>query len=191
MARWQLTLSPDTLDRGSPGPGADGAERLPLFVRIARSIAEDIRRGRLRPGQELSSSRLLARELGVHRNTVLAAYRELAAEGWIVAEQAKGPFVSDELPEASPRRLSPARGQTLRPANTSGYDLPTARLPRPRATLPSNVLSMAGGKPDMRLAPTNEISRAFRRALRAHGRTLLDYGDSAGHPGLRRALLTS
>src|SRR5258706_9208076 len=57
---------------------ADAAGGTPLFLQIARAVAEDARRGRLAPGAELPSSRRLAQALGVHRNTVLAAYDELA-----------------------------------------------------------------------------------------------------------------
>jgi hypothetical protein len=56
---------------------------LPPFLQIARSLAADIQRGRLRPGDRLPGSRRLAASLQVHRNTVLAALAELTAEGWI------------------------------------------------------------------------------------------------------------
>ena len=52
---------------------------LPPFLQIARSLAADIQRGRLRPGDRLPGSRRLAASLQVHRNTVLAAL----AEGWL------------------------------------------------------------------------------------------------------------
>ena len=60
----------------------DASSETPVFLQIARAIADDIRRGRLGKGAALPGSRTLATSLGVHRNTVLAAYRELAAEGW-------------------------------------------------------------------------------------------------------------
>ncbi|MBL8765672.1 MAG: winged helix-turn-helix transcriptional regulator, partial [Phycisphaerae bacterium] len=58
----------------------DESGDLPLFLRIARAVRDDVRRGRLLPGAALPGSRTLATQLGVHRNTVLAAFRELAAE---------------------------------------------------------------------------------------------------------------
>ena len=56
---------------------------LPAFLAIARTIAEDVRSGRLAPGSRLPGTRELAATLGVHRNTVIAAYRELSAEGFL------------------------------------------------------------------------------------------------------------
>jgi DNA-binding transcriptional regulator YhcF (GntR family) len=77
----------------------------PLFLQVARSIANDIRRGRLRRGAPLPGSRTLAKSLGVHRNTVLAAFAELTQEGWIVTRPARGTFVADALPDVTPRRF--------------------------------------------------------------------------------------
>ena len=84
----------------------DGSAPVPTFLRIARAVSNDIRRGRLRAGEPLPGSRSLADSLGVHRNTVLAAYRELAAEGWIDSEEARGTFVSAAIPDIAPRRFA-------------------------------------------------------------------------------------
>ncbi len=80
----------------------------PLFLRIARGIADDVRRGRLRTGTALPGSRALADSLGVHRNTVLAAYRELTAEGWVEPRPGGGTFVTGGVPEPKPRALARA-----------------------------------------------------------------------------------
>src|SRR3954464_9811037 len=72
-----------------------GSSDQPLFQRIAIAIATDIERGRLRTGTRLASSRTLARQLGVNRNTVVAAYEELCAKGWIAIEAARGAFVTN------------------------------------------------------------------------------------------------
>src|SRR5262245_39302487 len=108
MSRWDLALS--------LAPDADD----PIFLRLARAVVDDVRRGRLRPADPLPGSRPLSLSLGVHRNTVLAAYRELEAEGWITSARARGTFVSPELPEVSPRRFAaPREGVPSR----AGFDL--------------------------------------------------------------------
>ena len=101
-----------------------GTSREPVFQQIAGAIRADIRRGRLRPGDALPGSRTLAGTLGVHRNTVLAAYRELEAEGWTVAEQ-RTTRIARDLPQAP---AGPQAGGTGR----TGYDLPA---PGPRRSL--------------------------------------------------------
>jgi GntR family transcriptional regulator / MocR family aminotransferase len=170
-------------------PLADPAERVPLFLRIARAVAEDVRRGRLVPGDPLPGSRELARALGVHRNTVIAAVRELVAEGWLTTEPARGTFVSKALPEVSPRRF--AKDAALRdevPARV-GFDLPAhERAWADPPPVPRDVLSMMGGIPDVRLLAVAPLARAFRRSLRANGRALLSYGDPLGPERLRAGL---
>jgi len=174
---WELLLA---LDPGSEQP---------IFLQIARAIAGDVRRGRLRPGAVLPGSRALARTLGVHRNTVLAAYRELAAEGWIEHLAARGTFVSSDLPDPAPRRF--ARGASPRTAVPArlGFDLdgPTPE-PLPPPAFPRGTLVLTGGVPDVRLAPAALLARAYRRALRAESGSALGYGDPRGHERLRAAI---
>jgi GntR family transcriptional regulator len=51
--------------------------------------------GRLPPGERLPSVRELARRLGIHANTVSAAYRDLAARGWVSKRRGSGVYVRD------------------------------------------------------------------------------------------------
>ena len=55
--------------------------RLPKYRKLADAIRAAIRRGRLKPGEVLPSSRELARLLGFNRHTVMTALQELEAEG--------------------------------------------------------------------------------------------------------------
>jgi len=173
LARWQHPIAID--------PTAE----LPVFLQIARAIAEDARRGRLRPGDALPGSRTLAIDLGVHRNTVLAAYRELASEGWLETRAAGGTFISRELPDPSPRRFAPKVESTGR----LGFDLPESRVPKwEPIEWPRGTLILASGSPDARLVPTAPLARAYRRALKLSGQQVLSYGDARGASALREAL---
>ncbi|HKR65493.1 MAG TPA: PLP-dependent aminotransferase family protein [Thermoanaerobaculia bacterium] len=171
MARWELAVA---LERGSGTP---------LYLQIARAIAEDVRRGRLRAGDRLPGTRTLAQSLHVQRLTVVAAFDELAAEGWIVTQPARGAIISPELPEPSPVR----RTQTGIPRRVA-FELP----PAPPGDMPYDVprggLLFAPNRPDIRLAPAELIARAYRRALRSSGDILLDYGRPQGHERLRAAV---
>jgi len=84
----------------------DRRSREPLFLQLARAVSSDVRRGRLTPGSRLPGTRSLANTLDIHRNTVLAAYRELEAEGWIESSPRRGMFVSNSLPDPKPKRFS-------------------------------------------------------------------------------------
>jgi len=57
----------------------------PLYRRVYHALKAMIRAGRLGPAARLPSTRVLARDLGVSRNTVTLAYEQLAAEGYLVS----------------------------------------------------------------------------------------------------------
>jgi len=172
MRRWDLSLALDP-DREQP-----------LFLQLANSIADDIRRGRLRPGDALPGSRELAELLGVNRNTIIAGYGELAAEGLVGTRIGGGTFVL---------AAEPAPAGTLVP---SVADVPTFELAAPLPMqLPSRItapgaLMLAASTPDARLFPARALARAFRRALSQRGRQLNGYADPCGHVRLRVQLAT-
>lgn len=176
MARWEFVIRLER-ERG-----------LPLFQQIARAIAADIRRGRLRPGDRLPGARTLAESLGVQRMTVVAAFDELVAEGWIVMRPARGAFVSSDLPEPRPRRFARERVPVRHLPPRAPYelaDVPDADLPY---DVPRGSLLFAPSRPDVRLAPADVIGRAYRRALSRPGGALLSYTAPEGHHRLRIAL---
>jgi len=157
----------------------------PTFVRIAELLGAEIRRGRLRPGDRLPGTRPLAEQLGVGRNTVVAAYGELAAEGWIVTRAAGGSFVSEELPEQRTRRYTKRTPDTA--ASRPGFDFEARALEHTHQT-DAKTLALFAGVPDLRQFPTALLARAYRRALRGAGRATLDYTAPFGEPRLRAAL---
>jgi GntR family transcriptional regulator/MocR family aminotransferase len=166
----------------------DRESALPPFLQIARSLAGDIQRGRLRPGDRLPGSRQLADSLQVHRNTVLAALAELTAEGWIETAPGRGTFVTQGMVQASGKPFARRLGSRLH----GPINLPFA-IAEPPATyrlpdLPPGTLNLSNSVPDVRLVPARALGRAYRRVLGRHGPELLAYSDSQGHAGLRAAL---
>ena len=158
----------------------------PLFLQIAQGIISSIKGGRLQPGDRLPGSRSLAEQLKVHRNTVLSSYEELASQGWLHFEQARGTFVSKELPDhrsgfsiAKPSQLSDTLGFPLQ-GNVEGRDY---------ADFPSNLLALNGGIPELEQLPFAEFHRAYRRVIKKKGKTLLNYGSPHGYLPLREALV--
>jgi GntR family transcriptional regulator/MocR family aminotransferase len=126
-------------------------------------LRDAIRSGRLVVGAPLPSSRALAAELGLARNTVADAYGQLVAEGWLVSLQGSGTRVaSQHQPPAfsAPRRPSVARPQ---------YDL-------------------TSGSPDLAGFPRAAWISAGRRALTAAPNELLGYPDPRGLLSLRESL---
>ena len=162
---------------------------LPPFLQIARALAADIQRGRLRPGDRLPGSRRLAASLHVHRNTVLAALNELMAEGWLETTPGRGTFIARGIVHPRGRPFSRRPGvRTQVPAQVPPFALPDAPAAYRPPKLPRGTLNLSSGAPDVRLVPARAIGRAYRRVLALRGADLLAYGDPEGHPALRAAL---
>ncbi len=174
MATWKLTV-----------PALAGPADAPIYVRLAQGVVSDIRRGRLSPGQRLPGTRAWAEALQLNRNTVVAAIAELEAQGWVRTTATRGTWVQESLPvepvSAPPRGL-PALSVPLPPS-------PSFLSTRP-FELPHDLLHLSAGTPDPRHFPVELLARTWRRVVRRRGRDLLEYGDPAGHPSLRRALAT-
>ncbi len=164
----------------------DPSAKEPLQLQITRALGLAIRNGRIKPGMALPGSRQIAEELGVHRNTVLAALRELEAEGWIETRPGSGTFVTGTLPDLSPCSWGHVEDEAKVPPSDPGYDMPTQLSP---ITEPFQALmDLSEGLADVRLAPTEAMGRAYQRAIRLHGNELLQYGEPKGNVMLREAL---
>jgi GntR family transcriptional regulator/MocR family aminotransferase len=193
--RWSPRFTPNDLARSVPAlrGGAD-AGPVPLFRRIARLFTDEIRRGRLRAGDRLPATRALARMLEVNRNTVVTAYDELVSEGWVATTPASGTFVSQRLPDLSPRRFAAASALRAGVPEGLGFDLGPAQrgIPDPPPpVLPKGGLFLWGGMPDLTLVPAAALARAYRRAVRDRAAVTLTYtGDARGDPRLRAAIAT-
>jgi GntR family transcriptional regulator / MocR family aminotransferase len=161
---------------------------LPPSLQIARALAADIQRGRLRAGDRLPGSRRLAASLHVHRNTVLAALAELIAEGWIETAPARGTFVTRAMPDDRGRPISRRLLTRAKAPVQMPFVLPEAPVAYRPPILPPGTLNLSHGSPDVRLVPARLIGRAYRRVLARQGADLLAYGDPEGHPALRAAL---
>ncbi|GGS65292.1 MocR-like pyridoxine biosynthesis transcription factor PdxR [Streptomyces cinerochromogenes] len=132
---------------------------------LTDALRDAVRTGRLAPGTRLPSSRSLAADLGIARNTVAEAYADLVAEGWLTARQGSGTRVATGTP--TPPGTAP----------TAPHRTPA----RPRHDL-------IPGTPDLAAFPRTEWLKATRRALATAPFHALGYGDPRGRPELRTAL---
>ncbi len=160
-----------------------------VYLQIANALINNIRRGRLRRGLKLPGSRQLAEILGVHRKTVLAAYDELMAQGWIEMLPRKGTFVVTVLPEIRPQKLT--REETLGqyPAETL-FQVDNSSVLFPQGDFPDlNNLVINDGFPDYRLAPTELLMRELRSVTTQEAfKKYHLYGNARGTIYLRETL---
>ncbi|MDE3245495.1 MAG: PLP-dependent aminotransferase family protein [Acidobacteriota bacterium] len=152
----------------------------PLYLQVARRLEDAIQGGRILPGVALPGVRELAKRLGVHRNTVLAALSELQAQGWVEARERAGVFVKGQRP--LPDGELPDGG----PPTTPGFDLPS-RFPPMTDPVPQEM-DLSEPRADVRLAPTEAMARAYPRAMRLKAPELLGVEEYKGQRRLRQAL---
>ncbi len=82
------------------------SDGMPIYKQITNQVKHMLGAGRLRPGDEMPSVRVLARQLLVNPNTVSRAYRDLEAMGLLVSRQGSGTFVTSAgSPLASREKL--------------------------------------------------------------------------------------
>ncbi|MGI6343758.1 MAG: GntR family transcriptional regulator [Bacillota bacterium] len=95
---------------------------VPLYIQLKDQIRQQIESGVWGPGFRLPAERELAALLGVSRNTVSMAYRELELEGELVSQQGRGTFVSETAAE----QLDVSRRQRLRQIIDAALDQSSA-----------------------------------------------------------------
>lgn len=79
----------------APALAVDLDSDVPIVQQIVNGLRRLLVAGELAPGDSLPSSRALARDLGVHFNTVAQAYRMLESEGWLVLKRRAGTVVRE------------------------------------------------------------------------------------------------
>lgn len=150
-----------------------------LQGQISWQLKEHIQSGTLKPGEALPSTRELATQLKVSRNTVVYAYDRLMSDGYLEPRSRLGIFVSTclVLPQQRPQAPKP------RPADAVIDGTPTPKSLGPPAPF-------RPCQPDVTLFPLLVWNRLRGRALRTSGSSLLHYQASCnpGLPALRRNL---
>ncbi len=139
----------------------------PVFLQIANAVIQEMKRGRVGPNIKLPGTRTMAEILQVHRKTIVSAYEELTAQGWIETVPSKGTFTSKKLPEINPRLF--ISQPTIRysfPQRTGYIVKVNDRIKTPSS--PSRHITGFHDGPDVRLMPFEQIGRTYKSILARH-----------------------
>lgn len=131
---------------------------------------------------------MMAEMLNVHRKTLVSAYEELDAQGWIEMRPSQGTFTSKELPEINPQRFAVKKGNNNSFPIETGFPVKiNDKLRKP--VLPyRNIIGFHDG-PDVRLIPVIELGRAYKTILSRHANLkYLSYVEIAGVQKFRTVL---
>ncbi|CAG4898264.1 MocR-like pyridoxine biosynthesis transcription factor PdxR [Paraburkholderia gardini] len=189
----------------------DRAAAEPVYRQVLRLMQQAILTAQFPPGAKLPSSRTLAGELGIARNTVLHVYDQLTAEGYVISTTGSGTYVADTRPDSaafSARRTTPRvagapgkAGATATAATDAGDTASsrTACEQRGLSSRGSRLIDKAGvslkqwgafmpGVPDVAEFPARTWSRLQARLWKEANPDLLTYAPGGGYRPLRRAL---
>jgi GntR family transcriptional regulator/MocR family aminotransferase len=169
--------------------GLDAGEyaKLPAHRRIFELVRHAILAHRLQGGAKLPSTRGLAIELGFSRNTVLVAYEQLLAEGYIESRTGSGSYVADTLPsylrEAAPEPVD--RPDNAAPRNLSQRGRTVTAAPSDRYY---EIQEFVAGANDFSAFPHKLWQRLQNKYWRNPEAIFLDYARAGGYTPLREAL---
>ena len=160
----------------------------PLYRRVQDQLIEAILRGSAPAGSRLPSLRRLAKDLGVSRITVEAAYERLQAQGLIEARARSGTFVTGHgVPagraEANDRPPSLPWEARLAPRANPTRERMLAQVFR--SARGQDTVSFAWGAGDPRMFPVDAFRVALNRVLRRAKGAALGPEDSQGNAELR------
>ena len=163
--------------------GVDG----PLYRRVYHALKSMIRDGRLAPDARLPSTRELAADLRISRNTVVLAYEQLLAEGYVVSRNRATTSVASALPISSlPESSRPKPGH---PPRVSVYARRlTGLLGAPPAHASDLRYDFRYGEPSIDEFPREIWRRLLAARARRTGRDAFGYAHPAGYAPLREAL---
>ncbi|MEM5399100.1 MULTISPECIES: PLP-dependent aminotransferase family protein [Paraburkholderia] len=157
----------ERLDRGSAQP---------VYRQLHKLLQQAILSRELPAGARVPSSRLLAAELGIARNTVTQVYEQLVLEGYVTSATGRGTFVADTSPDEIVGATEIGSMQTRGNGGTSGAALSTGKAatnnlsaqgPEPLAAVAPGAASTSG------LEAATQAQRPTARALSARGTRLI------------------
>lgn len=143
----------------------DRQNTAPVYIQVAQQIINAIQRGVLPAGTALPGSRPLSKLLCLHRNTVVAAYDELASQGWIEIRPNKGSFVVQPKRE-KPRLFSPPNASTLNYSEQTGFHFYQPHHLTPPYETTKASYTFNDGQPDIRLLSVSNLSRWYTAAMK-------------------------
>lgn len=139
----------------------------PVYIQVAQQIINAVQRGYIIKGSKLPGTRVLSKLLGVHRNTAVAIYDELASQGWVDIVANKGTFVL--VPEQTTAIIK-ATGKHVDQAYTypkeTGFPFHKSFHLASTTQETKAAYIINDGSPDLRLHPIHQFSRWYSAAMK-------------------------
>ena len=168
----------------------DKSSSIPLYIQIKENIKDLVSHGHYKNGDVLPTTRELAEMLGIHRNTAIAAYKSLEAEGFAYSHVGRGTFIIE--PEKLPsehhiafynmfnwsQHLSEKLHQRISHKLLTLYQTGDSKI----------NISFVWSQKGYRDFPVKKIQRSMNTVLREKSDSVFDYTRSTGDSELRSIL---
>lgn len=149
----------------------------PKYIQLAEVIRNAIVEGQLRSGDILPSVKLLSDNLQLNRHTVMRAFAELIAEGWVISQERMGYKVADFLPIETSLLHQKLSGVD---ENTFNYRLVKSVSHQSEDSPSHYQYNFSGGEPDTQAFPFKEFRSYMSDVLSRPDLSQLSYGETAG-----------
>ena len=159
-----------------------GKTGLPLHRQLYEALRRAMLDGRLVPGDRLPSTRELAQDLHLSRNTVVAAIEQLTVEGYLHSRVGSGTFVKEGVQTRS-RRKPPAASAHRMGLSRRGQVIATSYCADQLEVQP-----FTPGPGDFSAFPSELWQRLQTKHWKMRYPDMLDYSASGGYGPLRRAV---
>lgn len=171
----------------------DTTAQMPLYNQLYAGLRDAILSGQLAPGMRLPATRALASALQISRNTVVNAFDQLFAEGYLEGRVGDGTYVTRTLPDEMLRVAQKPSITTTRPTQSRhlskrGEILAATSVTTERQK--GRSFAFRPGIPAFDAFPSEIWSRLASRRWRRPPGDLLNYSDAAGYRPLREAIAT-
>lgn len=165
----------------------DKADPSPLHRQLFLKLRDNILTGAIKPGTRLPSTRLLATDLNISRNTVLSAFDQLMAEGYLQSRVGAGSYISDHLPDDLLQTKRDPRKIEVKPRTVKLSK--QAEALRPTGTVISRLQGpFSPGKPELDQFPFEIWARLLAKHWRHPKPEYLSDNPIGGSVSLREAL---
>jgi len=151
--------------------------KMAKYLMISQAIRDAIKEEKVMALEQLPSARQLALQLNTNRHTIMAAFNELIAQGWIVSKERKGYFVAEDLPVNGSKKTK----AIIQNKPRFQWEFTKNIESSPIQSTVKYHYNFAGGTPDISLFPFHEFKSYSHDAFSRPDLEQLNYGYSAGY----------
>lgn len=160
----------------------------PIYRQLIRHVRAQIESGTLPAGTRLPASRDLAQQLNISRISVVNAYAELRAEGYLSAHAGRGTFVAGER-ENGARHNGNGSGNNGAHNIIEQSSVPDRSLREMmRLARKPGVINFSHGTPPLEFFPVHHLKDAINTVIERDGSKALAYEVTEGYGPLRASV---